>query len=81
MLSQTNTVWAQVDTQGCRRDGVDPVRQGLIEKVRAIHRRTRGSYGSRRMAKALQREGHTVGRQGVSERLCVSHLVLVNRRV
>ncbi len=34
----------------------------LIERVRAIHWRLRGSYGSRRVAKALQREGYPVGR-------------------
>lgn len=45
-----------------RRHDTDPDRQRLIEKVRAIHQRTRGSYGSRRMAKALQRKGHQVGR-------------------
>lgn len=45
-----------------RRDGSDPERERLLEAVKAIHRRTRGSYGSRRMAKALGREGHRVGR-------------------
>jgi transposase InsO family protein len=43
-----------------RRD--DPVREELIEQTRAIHRQSRGSYGSRRMAKALQRKGYPVGR-------------------
>lgn len=46
----------------CRRDGCDLERQRLIERVRAIHRHKRGSYGSRRMARALQREGCPVGR-------------------
>ena len=47
----------------CGRDkGADPDRQHLLERVRAIHRRTRGSYGSRRMARELRREGHPVGR-------------------
>ncbi len=39
-------------------DGQDP----LIRRVKAIHEETRGSYGSRRMAKQLQEEGHGVGR-------------------
>lgn len=41
---------------------VDRQEQALIVKVRAIHRANRQSYGSRRMAEALQAEGHTVGR-------------------
>ena len=45
-----------------RDEGLDPKRRRLIERVRAIHTRIRGSYGSRRMAKALQREGFAVGR-------------------
>lgn len=45
-----------------RRDGHDPVRAHLIERVQAIHARKRGSYGSRRMSLALRREGHAVGR-------------------
>jgi putative transposase len=45
-----------------RRDGSDPQRQGLRERVQAVHQRKRGSYGSRRMALALQREGFEVGR-------------------
>ena len=40
----------------------DPQHAYLLERVRAIHKRTRGSYGSRRMARALQREGFAVGR-------------------
>lgn len=34
----------------------------LVERVRSIHKAKRGSYGSRRMAQALQREGDAVGR-------------------
>jgi putative transposase len=45
-----------------RRDGIDPQRQALRERVQAVHQRKRGSYGSRRMALALQREGFEVGR-------------------
>lgn len=45
-----------------RRDDRNPDRERLLERVRAIHRRKRGSYGSRRMARALQRQGWTVGR-------------------
>ena len=39
-------------------DGQNP----LVGRVKAIHEETRGSYGSRRMAKQLQEEGHEVGR-------------------
>lgn len=45
-----------------REEGIDTERLRLIERAQAIHARTRGSYGSRRMAKALQREGFAVGR-------------------
>lgn len=34
----------------------------LKVQIRAIHRETRGSYGSRRMAEELQSQGHPVGR-------------------
>jgi putative transposase len=45
----------------------DPARQDKLVRtvrraVKAIHQQKRGSYGSRRMAKALQREGWSVGR-------------------
>lgn len=36
--------------------------QALGYRVKTIHEETRGSYGSRRMAKQLQAEGHAVGR-------------------
>ncbi len=39
-------------------DDQDP----LVGRIKAIHKETRGSYGSRRMAKQLQDEGHEVGR-------------------
>lgn len=45
-----------------RREPVDPGRQQLIERIQDIHRRKRGSYGSRRMSLALKREGFEVGR-------------------
>lgn len=45
-----------------RRDDTDPEREQLIEWVEEIHERKRGSFGSRRMALALQREGFAVGR-------------------
>lgn len=45
-----------------RRDESDPEREALILRVQEIHARKRGSYGSRRMSLALQREGHPVGR-------------------
>ncbi len=34
----------------------------LLSEVRQIHRETRGSYGSRRTAERLRREGYSVGR-------------------
>ena len=45
-----------------RAGGESSARERLLERVRAIHRRVRGSYGSRRMARVLQREGFAVGR-------------------
>ena len=45
-----------------RQQRPDPERTRRLERVRAIHAQKRGSYGSRRMAKALQREGLAVGR-------------------
>ncbi len=40
----------------------DDHRQALLREVREIHRQKRGSYGSRRMAKALRHRGYEVGR-------------------
>jgi transposase InsO family protein len=34
----------------------------LVRRVKAIHEEVRGSYGTRRMARQLQGEGHAVGR-------------------
>lgn len=45
-----------------QRGGEKAQRQALVCRVKAIHEETGGSYGSRRMAKQLQAEGHTVGR-------------------
>lgn len=45
-----------------RRRGPDDHRQALHREVRETHRRKRGSYGSRRIAKELQRRGYEVGR-------------------
>lgn len=45
----------------CRR-APDPGRVALIGRVRRIHRHKRRSYGSRRMAVALTREGERTGR-------------------
>lgn len=41
---------------------IDPTEVALLARVQAIHAQTRHSYGSRRMAKQLQDEGHAVGR-------------------
>jgi transposase InsO family protein len=45
----------------CQR-GPDPDRIRRLDMVKSIHKRKRGSYGSRRMAKELQRRGEPVGR-------------------
>jgi len=45
-----------------RRRGPDDHRQALLREVREFHRRKRGSYGSRRIAKELRRRGYDVGR-------------------
>ena len=47
---------------GWRRRGPDDQRRALLHEVREIHRRKRGSYGSRRMARELRRRGYDVGR-------------------
>jgi putative transposase len=41
---------------------VDPEEFALLARVKAIHQRSRQSYGSRRMARQLQAEGFAVGR-------------------
>lgn len=47
----------------CRRErGTDPIHERVLELVRKIHRRKRGSYGSRRMARELHRHGYAAGR-------------------
>ena len=45
-----------------KRDSTDSAREQLVVRVQAIHERKRGSFGSRRMALALRREGFAVGR-------------------
>lgn len=45
-----------------RQRGPDDLRQALLREVREIHRRKRGSYGSRRMAGELRSRGYEVGR-------------------
>jgi len=40
----------------------DAARSKLVDKVVNIHKATRKSYGSRRMARQLQEQGHAVGR-------------------
>ena len=65
----------------CRRGaGPDRDRQYRIERVRAIHRRTRGSYGSRRMARELRREGHRVGRHQARSLMREAGVVCRQRR-
>ncbi len=46
----------------CHQEPVDAEEMALLARVKAIHRETGSSYGSRRMAKQLQAEGFTVGR-------------------
>ena len=46
----------QRDEEGKRRD------RELINRVRAIQKQAKGSYGSRRMSRQLRKEGHDVGR-------------------
>ena len=48
--------------QRTRRGVVDHERPGLVARVQAMAASTRYSYGSRRMARALQDEGFSVGR-------------------
>lgn len=58
---------------------IDAEEMDLLSRVKAIHRDTSGCYGSRRMAKALQAEGFTVGRYRAG-RLMKKAAVSVRRR-
>ena len=64
----------------CARELVDPERQRLIARVKAIHQRKRGSYGSRRMSVALQREGFAVGRYRARSLMREAEVVCRQRR-
>jgi putative transposase len=54
---------------------------GLLEAVHDVHRSSRGSYGSRRMALALQHRGHRVGRYRARSLMREAQLKVAKRHV
>ena len=60
--------------------GPDAARVALLGKVRAIARRKRDSYGSRRMAWALRRESELVGRDKARRLMREARVVCRQRR-
>lgn len=58
----------------------DPARTMLIERVKTIHAEKRGSLGSRRMARRLQREGYPVGRHQARSLMREAGVVCRQRR-
>ena len=52
----------------------------LLDAARQIHDESRGSYGSRRMAQALQHRGHAVGRYRTRTLMSETELVVRKRR-
>jgi hypothetical protein len=52
----------------------------LLRAVRQIHGESRCSYGSRRMAQALQQQGHAIGRHRARSLTREAQLVVVRRR-
>ncbi|MCC5859768.1 MAG: IS3 family transposase [Ectothiorhodospiraceae bacterium] len=58
----------------------DQQRLALCDRVLAIHERTRGSYGSRRMAAELRRQGFAVGRYQARRLMREAGVVVRQRR-
>ena len=52
----------------------------LLAAVREIHRESRASYGSRRMALALQQRGHAIGRYRARSLMNEAQLAVARRR-
>ena len=52
----------------------------LLAAVREIHRESRASYGSRRMALALQQRGHAIGRYRARSLMKEAQLAVARRR-
>jgi putative transposase len=52
----------------------------LLGAMRQIHRESRRSYGSRRMARALQQQGHAIGRYRARTLMREAQLVVARRR-
>jgi putative transposase len=52
----------------------------VLDAARQIHAESRCSYGSRRMAQALQRQGHAIGRYQARTLMQQAHLTVSKRR-
>jgi putative transposase len=52
----------------------------LLRAVRQIHSESRSSYGSRRMARALQQQGHAIGRYRARSLMREAQLAVARRR-
>jgi putative transposase len=59
------------------RPGASPT---VLKAMRQIHMETRRSYGSRRMAQALQQQGHAIGRHRARSLMREAQLVVARRR-
>lgn len=59
------------------RAGVSPA---LLKVMRQIHMESRRSYGSRRMAQALQQQGHEIGRHRARSLMREAQLAVARRR-
>src|SRR5262249_7521551 len=61
-------------------DGKPAASPALLGAVRQIHRESRCSYGSRRMAQALQHQGHAIGRYRARSLMREAQLAVARRR-
>ena len=57
-----------------------PASPALLKAMRQIHIESRSSYGSRRMAQALQQQGHAIGRYRARTLMREAQLAVARRR-
>jgi putative transposase len=57
-----------------------PASHALLKAMRQIHSESRCSYGSRRMAQALQQQGHAIGRHRARSLMREAQLAVARRR-
>jgi putative transposase len=67
-------------TFAARRPARAAASPALLRAVREIHNESRGSYGSRRMAQALQHQGHAIGRYRARSLMREAQLAVTRRR-